>query len=82
MASATRSGPQALKALERAILGNAGLAEEIRSRLYDAQDINDKLFDAAFAALRKRIYAEFFTVSEPRIEYQISRAVEGAEGRP
>ena len=27
--------------------------------------------DAGFAALRKKIYAEFFTVSDPRIEYQI-----------
>jgi sulfonate transport system ATP-binding protein len=27
--------------------------------------------DAAFAGVRKKIYAEFFTVSDPRIEYQI-----------
>ncbi len=27
--------------------------------------------DAAFASLRKKLYSEFFTVSDPRIEYQI-----------
>jgi hypothetical protein len=36
---------QTYEALERYILGNTGLAEEIRSRLYDAQDINEKLFE-------------------------------------
>lgn len=38
-------GPQVYEALEKAILGNAGLAEELRDRLFDTERVRDRLFD-------------------------------------